>query len=238
MSVPRLHVAAPLAAGGSVAVEGERVHYLRHVLRLRDGAEVRAFQAGDGEWRCRISGGGRHRVELRVEERLRAPMAEPGPTLAFAPIKRNRLEWLVEKAVELGAGALVPVLTARTVVRPGNADRLEAIAVEAAEQCERLTVPGVAAPAALDAWLAGRDPAVPLLFAEERGQGVPVLDAVRGRADVVLLVGPEGGFTPEELDRLHAARGSRAVSLGPLILRAETAALVALAAWRLAQTDA
>jgi 16S rRNA (uracil1498-N3)-methyltransferase len=238
MSAPRLHLAAPLAAGAVVPVEGERVHYLRNVLRLRDGAEVRAFNAGDGEWRCRIEGGGRHRLDLRVEERLRAPMPEPGPTLVFAPIRRNRLEWLVEKAVELGASALVPVLTSRTVVRPGNADRLGAIAVEAAEQCERLSVPAVADPVALDAWLADRDPGHRLLFAEERGDGTPILAAVRESPDAVLLVGPEGGFTPEELAQLHAAPNSHAVGLGHLILRAETAALVALAAWRLAQTDA
>ena len=238
MSGPRLHLPEPLAAGASLVVEGDRVHYLRNVLRLREGAEVRPFNGRDGEWRAHIGPGGRHRLELTVDERLRAPVPEPGPTLVFAPIRRNRLEWLVEKAVELGVAALVPVITDRTVVRPGNADRLETIAVEASEQCERLTVPEIAPPVPLLEWLAARDPAMPLLFAEERGSGIPILDAIRRHPDAALLVGPEGGFAERELARLRAAPGAQAVSLGELILRAETAALMVLAAWRLAQTDA
>jgi 16S rRNA (uracil1498-N3)-methyltransferase len=238
VSSPRLHLDLALAAGATLTLEGDRVHYLRNVLRLREGAQVRAFNAADGEWRARIAGSARHRLDLLVEDRLRAPLAEPGPTLVFAPIRRNRMEWLVEKAVELGAGALVPVLTRRTVVRPENPERLQAIAVEAAEQCERLTVPAVAAPVPLPLWLAARDPSVPLLFAEERGAGAPVLAAVRQYPGAAILVGPEGGFAEDELALLHAAPAATAISLGRLILRAETAALHALVAWQLAQTDA
>jgi 16S rRNA (uracil1498-N3)-methyltransferase len=231
-------LAQSLAPGATIALEGERVHYLRNVLRLREGGEVRPFNAGDGEWRARILAFGRHRLDLLVEERLRAPLPEPGPTLVFAPIRHNRLEWLVEKAVELGAAALVPVLTRRTVVRPENSDRLEAIAIEAAEQCKRLTVPAVAAPVALAHWLESRDPAWALLFADERGAGTPVLAAMRQSPDAAILVGPEGGFAEDELALLQAAPVATAVSLGRLILRAETAALHVLVAWQLAQTDA
>ncbi len=237
MSTPRLHLDQSLAPGVALSLEGERVHYLRNVLRLREGAEVRPFNAEDGEWRARIAVAGRHRLELVLDRRLREPSPEPGPTLAFAPIRRNRLEWLVEKAVELGAAALVPVLTRRTVVRPENSDRLAAIAVEAAEQCERLSVPTIAAPVPLAQWLAS-SAAPRILFAEERGGGEPVLAAMRRSPGAVILVGPEGGFAEDELALLHAAPEAAAVSLGRLILRAETAALHALVAWQLAQTDA
>src|SRR3954451_3673596 len=155
MSPPRLHVAEHLAAGQLVPLEGDRAHYLRTVLRLRDGAEVRVFNASAGEWSGRLAAVGRHKVEIRVERRLRPSLPEPGATLAFAPIRRNRLDWLIEKAVELGVARLVPVLTERGVVRPDNAQRrLVAIAVEAAEQCERLTVPAIETPRPLEEWLA------------------------------------------------------------------------------------
>lgn len=238
MSAPRLLLDHALASDALIAIEGERVHYLRNVLRLREGAEVRPFNAADGEWRARIEVCGRHRLELRLVERLRPPALEIGPALVFAPIRRNRLEWLVEKAVELGAGRLVPVLTRRTVVRPEKSDRLLAIAVEAAEQCERLTAPEIVTPVSLDAWLRSRDPSLPLLHAEERGHGLPILAALRRNPAAEILIGPEGGFTADELDLLRHHPATVAVSLGSLILRAETAALYALVAWQLAQTDA
>ena len=161
MSPPRLHVPDELAAGRMVPLAGDRAHYLRTVLRLRDGAPVRLFNATAGEWSGRIAGSGRHRVEIELDRCLRVPVPEPGPTLVFAPIRRNRLDWLVEKAVELGVARLVPVLTERAVARPDNAARLAAIAVEAAEQSERLTVPVVATPQTLSHWLEARDPAAP-----------------------------------------------------------------------------
>ena len=189
MSPPRLHVAEHLASGQLVPLEGDRAHYLRTVLRLRDGAEVRLFNAapanGRGAWPW---------SRVLVESGWSAcPSPEPGPTLAFAPIRRNRLDWLIEKAVELGVARLVPVLTERGVVRPDNALRLAAMAVEAAEQCERLTVPPSTAARQLAEWLGLRDGAAPLLFAEEArrclapGRGLAPL--ARGRA---ADVGPEG----------------------------------------------
>ena len=230
MSAPRLHLDQRLAEALTVIVEGDRAHYLRNVLRLREGSEVRPFNARDGEWSAHIVAAARHRVNLRVGHRLRAPADEPGPALAFAPIRRNRLDWLVEKAVELGAGRLIPVLTARTVVRPEHAQRLRAIAEEAAEQCERLSVPPIEEPEPLDRWLAGR--AGPLLVADERRDGMPIGDAWRAHPDAMLLIGPEGGFTDAERVALAAA-DAVPVEMGRRILRAETAVLFGLAAWQL-----
>jgi 16S rRNA (uracil1498-N3)-methyltransferase len=235
MSTPRLHLDQLLAEGLSVSVEGDRAHYLRNVLRLREGGEVRVFNARDGEWSARIAAAARHRVDLRMERRLRAPADEPGPVLAFAPIRRNRLDWLIEKAVELGVAGLAPVLTARTVVRPEGSDRLAAIAVEAAEQCERLTVPSLSDPMPLGTWLAARSGARPLIFADERVATGSLLAACRDHASVEILVGPEGGFTEAEREQVLQVPRVAQVSLGPLILRAETAARAALVGWRLAQ---
>lgn len=235
MSAPRLHLEQQLAEEVTVSVEGDRAHYLRNVLRLREGNEVRGFNARDGEWRARIATVARHRVELRLEQCLRPPVAEPGPVLAFAPIRRNRLDWLVEKAVELGVAGLVPVLTARTVVRPEGSERLAAIVVEAAEQCERLTVPALSDPRTLDAWLGTRDTARTLVFADESAPSGSLLAACRDGAVVDILIGPEGGFTEAERAQVLQVPGLARVSLGPLILRAETAALAALAGCRLAQ---
>ena len=236
MSVHRLHVEERLAAGLTLGVVDDRAHYLRNVLRLREGADLRLFNAGDGEWSARIVAVARHRIDLRLEKRLREPAEEPGPTLIFAPIRRNRLDWLVEKAVELGAARLVPVVTARSVVRLEQIDRLRAIVVEAAEQCERLSVPSIAEPEPLERWLAHR-PARPLLLADERGGGIPIAAAWRAYSEAELLIGPEGGFTEEERGALLQRAGAVSTTLGPLILRAETAALVGLAAWRLACGD-
>lgn len=235
MSAPRLHLAQPLLAGGEVRLAGDRAHYLRTVLRLREGEPVLLFNAAAGEWRASLRAAGRHEALLLIEERTRAPRPEPGPTLVFAPIRRNRLDWLVEKATELGAAAMVPVITRRTVARPETSDRLQAIATEAAEQCERLSVPLLAEPQPLPAWLAARDPAVPLLFADEAGEGSPLAAAARRTGlEVELLVGPEGGFAPAERAALLAIPGVVPVSLGPLVLRAETAAIYAMACWRAA----
>ena len=237
MTVPRLHVTERLAAGHAIRLGGDRAHYLRNVLRLREGAGLQLFNAEDGEWRATLVGQARHEVAIAVAERIRPAVAEPGPTLVFAPIRRNRLEWLVEKAVELGVARLVPVLTQRTVVRLEGSGRLEAIAIEAAEQCERLTVPVIDPPRPLQDWLAGRDASARLLLAHERGDGPPVQRALAAARDADLMIGPEGGFTPEETALLLALPQAAAVSLGRRILRAETAALVMLAAWQGAHAE-
>ena len=233
MTQARLHIAGPIGAGGEIRLADERAHYLRNVLRLREGELVRLFNAEDGEWAARLVAVARHAAVLRLLEQVRAPVPEPGPTLVFAPIRRNRLDWLVEKAVELGVARLVPVITRRTVVKPEGADRLAAIAREAAEQCERLSVPPVMPPTPFAAWLAARDPHEPVLVALTRTEAVPLARALRvqenGRA-MTFLIGPEGGFADDEREQLRAAPGVWAVSLGTRILRTETAALAMLAA--------
>jgi 16S rRNA (uracil1498-N3)-methyltransferase len=229
--VPRLHLPARLEPGAALRLDAARAHYLTHVLRLRAGAPLRVFNAGDGEWRAVLAAVGKRDATVELGERLRAPSPEPGPVLHFAPIRRSRLDWLVEKAVELGVGGLVPLLTERTVVKLENPERLRAIVVEAAEQCERLSVPELAAPRPFGAWLAAREPGRVLLFADEAGGGRPLAEALAETGTPDLLVGPEGGFAPQERALLLAAPAIRPVTLGPRILRAETAVLATLAAW-------
>lgn len=229
MTVARLHLDQRLALGRPLRVAGDRAHYLRNVLRLRVGDEVLLFNAADGEWRARVTAFARHEATLQPEDLARPPTAEPGPTLVFAPIRRNRLEWLVEKAVELGVARLVPVITRRSVVKPEGAERLALIAREAAEQCERLTLPEVDVPVPLASWLDRRDRGEPVLVALAREEARPLVEALRDQPRPVFLIGPEGGFAPEERERFRAEPGIVPVSLGPRILRTETAALAMLA---------
>jgi len=235
MRSPRLHVETPLAAGTWLELGPDRTHYLLRVLRLRPGAEVRVFNARDGEWSARIEGSGQRPVTLLVGERLRPPVISSGPTLFVAPPKRIRFEWLVEKTTELGVGRIVPVATRRTVAKPERADRLRLIAVEAAEQCERLDVPEIEPLCGWEAFL-GRLGGRPLLFADEAG-GQPLLPVLAAHPDAMLLVGPEGGFDPAEREALRARSGVVPVTLGPRVLRVETAA-VAMLACRQASLDA
>lgn len=230
MRVPRLLVGQPLGENELLQLDAASAHYLRTVLRLRPGATVLAFNGRDGEWACALELVGRTTL-LRARRQERAQAAEPGPVLLFAPIKRPRLEWLVEKAVELGARRLVPVLTERTVVRLEGTDRLRARIVEAAEQCGRLTVPELATPAPLPAALG--EPGAPgrVAFADEAGDAEPLVRLLARALPDALLVGPEGGFTPEERHWLRTRGDIAPVSLGPRILRAETAALCLLAIW-------
>src|SRR6516162_8531637 len=231
---PRLHVKPGLALGGSVELETGQAHYLRSVLRLGRGAAVAGFNAADGEWLCRIAEVGKDRVSLTVEHRLRAPEPNADLWLLFAPIKRGRLDWLVEKATELGASALLPVWTARTQSERLNLGRLRAHAVEAAEQSERLSVPELHPPEALDlvlaAWPAGRL----LVVCDESGTGEPIDDAATRLVPgpMALFIGPEGGFDQTELDGLDKLSFVTRIGLGPRVLRAETAALAALAVFQ------
>jgi 16S rRNA (uracil1498-N3)-methyltransferase len=234
----RLHVAAPLAAGAAVALGESQAHYLRGVLRLGPGDAVALFNGRDGEWRAAIEQLGKRSAALRCLTQTRPQQAEPDLWLLFAPIKRTRIDFLVEKATELGVARLQPVITRRTVAARINPERLLSHAVEAAEQCERLTVPELAEPLplarCLAAWPAGRR----LLVAAESGPALPIADllaAARSEPPAqgwALLVGPEGGFHPGELDDLHKLPFVSAVGLGPRILRAETAALAGLACWQ------
>ncbi len=209
-----------------VGATASQAHHLGTVLRCGPGEVVRLFNGTDGEFAARIVTLRRDRCELAVHARLRPQGAEPDLWLAFALLKRDATDLVAEKATELGAAALLPVITARTVAARVNLDRLRAIATAAAEQCERLTVPRIAPavtlPALLLDWPVGRS----LVAAVER-QGAPAVPRIAGAAG--LLVGPEGGFTRGELDLLGRHAFVAPAGLGPRILRAETAAIVGLA---------
>ncbi|MSO70913.1 MAG: 16S rRNA (uracil(1498)-N(3))-methyltransferase [Alphaproteobacteria bacterium] len=227
---PRLYVDAPLAAGGEVALSPEQAHYLRHVLRQSQGDSLHLFNGRDGEWLARAGGGGRA-ASARVASQLRPQAGEGDLWLAAAPLKRTPYDLVAQKATELGVARLIPVMTERTQSTRVKTDRLRAITIEAAEQCERLTVPKVTDPFTLARLIADwpRDRA--LLMGDETGGGRPLAEVaatLEGRA-IGILIGPEGGFAPAELDALAAEAFVTRIDLGPRIMKAETAALAALA---------
>jgi 16S rRNA (uracil1498-N3)-methyltransferase len=227
-SLPRLFVRQPLSEGAAVELAAGQANYLGNVLRLGVGAELLAFDGLSGEWLARISEAAKKRMVLSVERKTREAESIPDVWLAFAPVKRAQTDWLVEKATELGAARLVPVMTHRTVAERVRLDRLESIAIEAAEQCGRTRVPEIVEPMKLARFIEELDPARILYFADETG-GEPLVSALR-EGPAAILVGPEGGFTDEERAFVRGSRAS-AISLGPRILRAETAALAALSAY-------
>jgi 16S rRNA (uracil1498-N3)-methyltransferase len=232
----RLFVGAPLAAGLAVPLDADQAHYLRAVLRLGPGGMLSLFNGREGEWRGRIVELGKNKGLVALEAQSRPQAAERDLWLAFAPVKRARIDYIAEKATELGVARLLPVITRRTNVARVNVERLQANAREAAEQTERLSVPRVEAPQPLDRFLdqfpAGRR----LMVCDETGSAPPIAavlaDPAAAEADWALLIGPEGGFAPEELDGLRKLPFVTAVGLGPRVLRADTAALASLAVFQ------
>jgi len=226
----RLYVTDALGAGGSVMLADDQAHYLRHVLRLEAGQAVALFNGRDGEWRAVIAEAGKKGVRLDLAAQLRPqPAATADIWLCFAPIKQGRIEMIVEKATELGTAHLLPVITRRTQMQKVNVERLAAHAREAAEQCERLDVPEVAQAVTLEKLLQHWPQDRRLFVCAERSDAPSLLAAARGDGPCALLVGPEGGFAPEELQQIAILPQVVTVSLGPRILRAETAAIAALA---------
>jgi 16S rRNA (uracil1498-N3)-methyltransferase len=234
---PRLYVEAPLAAGAAVALDGAQANYLFNVMRRRPGDAVLVFNGRDGEWRARLAGSARKRAQLVPDEQSR-PQSAPGDLhLLFAPLKHARLDYLVQKAVELGASRLVPVITQHTQVARVNLDRMRANAVEAAEQCGLLVVAEIAEPVKLAALLAGWVPERLLVFCDEEApvhDPVAVLEEARedklaGAMPVSILVGPEGGFSSDEREALLKLPDRVRLSLGPRVMRADTAAVAVLA---------
>ncbi len=233
----RLFVDRPLAAGVDVALDRAQAHYLRNVMRVQAGSVIALFNARDGEWRATLEAVGKNEAVCRPVEQARAPAPEPDLWLVFAPVKRGPLDLVAQKATELGVCALQPVFTRRTAVARVNEDRLRAIAVEAAEQCERLSVPEIRAPLPLDRLLADWPLERHILLCDETGAGPPVAAALAAAAAPAgapwaVFVGPEGGYAPEELDAIRKLTIVTPASLGDRILRADTAAIAALACWQ------
>jgi 16S rRNA (uracil1498-N3)-methyltransferase len=240
----RLFVSAALGPGQTVALTDGQAHYLLRVMRLGPGRSVRLFNGRDGEWLAHLKQAGRGPPLAVVERLIRSQEVEDGPWLAFAPVKKQATDFIVEKATELGASKLWPVVTERTVARRVNADRLLAIATEAAEQCGRMSVPEVLAPSTLPA-LAAAWPQRRAMLVAHPGTGaapLPILDAIANlyhlpataepAKPAAFLIGPEGGLTPAELDLLAGLPCAKIVGLGGLTLRAETAAAAALSCWQ------
>lgn len=229
-SLPRLFVREALGEGLSVTVEGS---YLGAVLRLGPGDRVKLFDDRTGEWLAEIVDAGKRRATLAVTHKLCDREPVPDLWLLFAPIKRGRIDWMIEKATEMGVARLMPVTTRRTIVDKLNMERLEAHIVEAAEQCERTALPELGPLQSLEAVLKGWPEDRALYFADERGGDT----FVPSPGPAAILIGPEGGFTDEEGAAVRAHPAARAVSLGPRILRADTAAIAAIAVWMAAAGD-
>ena len=236
-SLPRLFVEQPLADGAEMRVEGNAANYLTRVLRLQPGAQVKLFDDATGEWLAGIAHVGKRDAVLVVEGKLREREEVPDLWLCFAPLKKGRIDWLVEKACELGVRRLAPVQTRRTVIDKLKPDRLRAHLIEAAEQCERTALPELAEMVTLDAMLAGWPDDRTLFWAAERGGGSFRKALVAHDGPAAVLIGPEGGFTEAENEAIGALPQAAPVSLGPRILRADTAAVAAVSLWMAGHGD-
>lgn len=224
----RLFVDRELADGAEVRIDGPQAHYLLGVMRLKTGAQLRLFDDRSGEWLGEILRTGKRDLDVRLVEQTREREAVPDLWLGAAPIRRARYDWVVEKACELGVARFTPVMLRRAVVDRVKIDKLRAHMIEAAEQCGRTALPILDGEMALGDWLSaigGR----PLYFADEAG-GAPMRDAMKS-GPAAILIGPEGGFDDAERDAILAHPSTVRISLGQRILRADTAAVAAVAAW-------
>lgn len=230
----RLFVEPAIAAGAPLPLDRAQANYLLNVLRLKDGDEVLAFNGRDGEWRARVEAQGRKAASLVPVAQTRPQAPLPDLHYLFAPLKHARLDYMVQKAVEMGAGVLAPVLTQHTQASRVNLERMRANAVEACEQCGVLTVPGIREPVSLEDLLDGWEMSEPgrrLVFCDEGEASQNPLDTLQGlqRGPLAVLIGPEGGFSEDERARLRSRPFVTPVPLGPRVLRADTAAVAALA---------
>ena len=227
----RLFVDAPLHEGAQPELGKAQAHYLRNVLRLKPGSGILLFNGRDGEWQARLLEVTRNSCRLEVRTRTRPQHGGPDIVYLFAPLKRARLDYMVQKATEMGVARLQPVLTAHTQTSRINLARMRANAIEAAEQCGILRLPEISPPEKLTTFLATRNEKRHLIFCDEGADIIPPLDRLKeiGRRPCAVLIGPEGGFSQEERARLTAAPQVTPLSLGPRILRADTAAIAALA---------
>ena len=227
----RLFVDQPLSAGCSLQLNHDQAHYVQHVLRHKQGEQLRLFNSEAGEWLAHIEFLHKKKAQLLIKEQLYTPLAVPDVWLLFAPIKYGKIDFLVQKVTELGAARIQPVLTENTIVNRINYDRLKANAIEAVQQCERTVLPELVQSVSLRQMLADWPLDRLLVYADESGAGQPI-QAVLGQekpSKWAVLIGPEGGFSQAEHMVLHKHAATKAVGLGPRILRADTAALTLLA---------
>jgi len=234
----RLYVEAPLGPGVQLEATQEQAHYLLHVMRAKAGSRAALFNGRDGEWLAQIAEATKRRCVFVCERQTRPQQGEPDLWLCFAPIKRTPADYLTQKATELGASVLQPVVTRRTVVSRVNTSRMRANAIEAAEQSDRLTVPEIREPKTLEKLLAEWPDGRQLIFCDEAGEAPPIAEvAGSAQLELAVLIGPEGGFDPAEREQIRSRDFVMPVSLGPRILRADTAALAALAVWQALKGD-
>ncbi|TZG28030.1 16S rRNA (uracil(1498)-N(3))-methyltransferase [Sphingomonas montanisoli] len=228
-SLPRLFVDEALSQDQHLMIDGAQAHYLAGVMRRKAGDQIILFDDRTGEWLATIESVAKRNLVIHLTEKLREREAVPDLWLVAAPIKKDRIDWVAEKASELGVARWRPVITHRTIVDRLNLDRLRSHMIEAAEQCERTALPLLDEPVKLAAllreWPADRQ----LIFADEEG-GLPMVQAIRP-GPAAILIGPEGGFTPEERAAIRAIPQASGISLGPRILRADTATAAAIAVW-------
>ncbi|MBV8798786.1 MAG: 16S rRNA (uracil(1498)-N(3))-methyltransferase [Alphaproteobacteria bacterium] len=229
----RLFVEAPLAEAAHVQASEAQAHYLLHVMRARAGDRVSLFNGHDGEWLAQIRDVKKSGCAFGCEQQTRTQVDTPDLWLCFAPIKKTPADYLTQKATELGVSVLQPVITRRTIVSRVNTGRMRANAIEASEQSERLSVPEIREPVLLEKLIAAWPTERQLIFCDEAGQAPPLAQVLRGATSAwAVLTGPEGGFDPTEREMIRSKPFVTPVSLGPRILRADTAGLAAVAVWQ------
>jgi len=227
----RLFVDSDLRSDGRVELSPPQAHYLTAVLRLKLGAKLLVFNGRDGEWVATLAETHKRGAALAIDSQMRPQENGPDLDYVFAPLKRSRLDYMVQKATEMGVARLRPVVTERTIAERVNSERMRANVVEAAEQCGILRVPEVELPTKLDSALDAWDPSRRIVFCDEEDRGTDPVGTLMGLepGPLAVLVGPEGGFSPRERERLLAKPFVTALSLGPRIMRADTAAVAVLA---------
>jgi 16S rRNA (uracil1498-N3)-methyltransferase len=229
-TTPRLHVENALSEAAEFVLPKEQGHYLMNVLRMNAGDAVAVFNSANGQWLAYITEAGKKHVSLRCEKCVANVLPPPDIDYLFAPLKHQRLDYLVQKATELGVRRLRPIITARTIAERVNLERMRANVIEAAEQCNLVYVPEVLEPQKFDAALRGWEPARTLIFCDETATISDPLQALQGvKLPAAIIVGPEGGFTEDERHHLKSLHFVKGISLGPRIMRADTAAVAVLA---------
>jgi 16S rRNA (uracil1498-N3)-methyltransferase len=228
-TTPRLHLEANLAEARDIELPREQAHYLTGVLRLGPGDPVAVFNAGDGEWLAYLTAVSKKHVSIRCERRVSDVTPPPDIDYVFAPLKHARLDYVVQKATELGARRLRPVITQRTIAERVNLDRMKANVIEAAEQCNLVFVPEVHEPVKLPKLLETWEPGRALVYCDEKAEVANPMEALKPlKTPAAVLIGPEGGFTDDEKALLKSLPFVTAISLGPRIMRADTAAVAAM----------